>query len=848
MNSPQELILRDYQNDCLSGLRSGFAEKHRCQMLYLGTGGGKCLGKGTLIIMSDGTIKSVENIVSGDKLLGVDGTIRNVLSTHSGLDNLYRVNQKKGDSYIVNGEHILSLRTTLGKSTITLPNIGTIKGDGGIVNVSVTDYLSSNKTAKHCLKGWKVEAVEFCNEAENLEIPAYILGVWLGDGRSDSPVICKPDGAIIEAWKDYASSIEMSVSEYKYGDKCSNWGITNGKNGGADNKLLTLLRKYNLINNKHIPDRYKYASIKNRLELIAGLIDTDGHIHHGGYDWISKYENLANDFTFMCRSVGLSARITQCKKGIASTGFIGEYWRVSISGDCEKIPCKQKISITRSQKKRHLVNGIEICPLGTGEYFGFEIDGDNLFLLGDFTVTHNSELAIKLSDLAQQKGTRTAIISDRRVLVNQLSERFDKYGIAHGVQMAGHDRRDPSEPIQLCSAQTLEAYGSMPYFSLMVIDEAHRLRKSLKNYIENNPTVKVIGLSASPFTKGLGQVFSNVVSKITTKELIEKKQLVPIRAFIATEIDMTGAKKIGGEWSDKETSDRGIKIVGDVVSEWQKRTMEIYGEPRKTIIFCAGVAHGMALSKEFARAGYNFVSVSYKDEDEFKQRIISEFKKPLPESGIHGLIATNMLTEGFDCSDVVIGVMARPFSKSLSSVEQQLGRLRRPFPGKEFAIINDHSGNFLRFQEELEDLYENGVSHLDDGKEKSQKEPSIEEKERAKCPKCGCVWESKGDTCSHCGHVRVRRNEVISVPGEMTEIQVSKKSHKIEKQQLYWEIVNYARRHSLPENQRGRAANIYRDIVGVWPRFGFDDTPIVPISLAVLNKIKSNNIAFAKRK
>ena len=185
----------------------------------------------------------------------------------------------------------------------------------------------------------------------------------------------------------------------------------------------------------------------------------------------------------------------------------------------------------------------------------------------------------------------------------------------------------------------------------------------------------------------------------------------PLKVYIAKEIDMTGAKKVAGEWSTDAVTERGMKLTGDIVQEWIKKTHEIFGRPRKTIVFCAGVAHGADLVKQFAEHGYNFVSISYKDDDEFKKAAIEDFSKP--DTQIHGLIATDILTRGFDVPDVMIGVSARPFSKSLSSHVQQLGRVMRSHPDKEFGLWLDHSGNYLRFNDDWEELYADGVKTLD---------------------------------------------------------------------------------------------------------------------------------------
>ena len=284
---------------------------------------------------------------------------------------------------------------------------------------------------------------------------------------------------------------------------------------------------------------------------------------------------------------------------------------------------------------------------------------------------------------------------------------------------------------------------------------------------------------------------------------------------------MTGAKKVAGEWSQAESTKRGMQITGDIVTEWIKKTNEIFGGPKKTIVFCSGVAHGADLSKQFAEQGYNFVSISYKDDEQFKKDVIEDFAKP--DTEIHGLIATDILTKGFDVPDVMIGVSARPFSKSLSSHIQQMGRVMRGHPNKEFAVWLDHSGNYLRFQEEWDEIYSDGVHSLDDGKEKPKKEKTDKEKEAAKCPKCGGLWAGGSDTCVHCGFTREKRSMVESVPGEMEELQGSKYS-KDDKQAWHSMTQYMVKNHGWSP---GRAAHTYKDKFGVWPK-GLLDVPIPP--------------------
>lgn len=431
-----------------------------------------------------------------------------------------------------------------------------------------------------------------------------------------------------------------------------------------------------------------------------------------------------------------------------------------------------------------------------------------------------TEISIAMLDAAKKKGRKAAMVLDRVILCDQTSQRLDKYKIDHGVMQSGHWRYRPYENLQVCSAQTLEKRGEFPGLNLLVVDECHAKRRQTIEFIKNNPHIKVVGLSASPFTKGLGSTYTNVVSPITTKELVDQGSLVPLRVFVAKEIDMTGAKKIAGEWSEKEATKRGMQITGDIVVEWIKKTHEIFGKPEKTVVFCSGVEHGADLAKQFSAQGYNFISISYKDDGDFKRDVINDFAKP--DTEIVGLIACDVLTKGFDNPGVKIAVSARPFSKSFSSHVQQMGRVMRSSPGKFFGVWLDHAGNYLRFQEDWDEVYSEGVHTLDDGKEKAKKEKTEGEKEAAKCPKCGAMWPSRSDTCLHCGHTRQRKNMVDSVPGEMEELTGSKSR---EEKQDWWSMCQYKIQYS--GWSAGRAAHTYKDKYGAWPR-GLIDVPKAP--------------------
>jgi DNA repair protein RadD len=240
-----------------------------------------------------------------------------------------------------------------------------------------------------------------------------------------------------------------------------------------------------------------------------------------------------------------------------------------------------------------------------------------------------TEMAIALLDATKKKGNKAAMILDRIILCDQTSQRLEKYKIDHGVLQSGHWRYRPYESIQVCSAQTLEKRGSFPGLTLMIVDEAHAMRKQTIEFIKNNPDIKVIGLSASPFTKGLASVYENVVSTVTTKQLVDQGVLCPLRVFIAKEIDMAGAKKVAGEWSPRSRDQqarhadhrrRGVRVD-------QEDIRDIRRSQKRRLCFVPVLSTALTLSKKFAEQGYNFISISYKDDEEFKRDVIEDFSK-----------------------------------------------------------------------------------------------------------------------------------------------------------------------------------------------------------------------------
>lgn len=458
-----------------------------------------------------------------------------------------------------------------------------------------------------------------------------------------------------------------------------------------------------------------------------------------------------------------------------------------------------------------------------------------------------TEIACHMLENAHQKNARALFIVDRVVLVDQTSERLDRYGINHGVIQAGHWRFRTHLPIQVCSAQTIERRGIPDDCRLVFVDEAHCMRRVISEYLlETDATV--IGLTATPFAKGMGSIYSNLVNVTTMDALVERGYLVPLKMYAARAVDVTGMKVVAGEWSEKEIEQRGLEIVGDIVSEWVDKTEKHFGGPVKTIVFSATVEHGEELCRQFNAAGYRFEQISYKDGgDEHRRGLIEEFRKP--DSAIHGLISCEVFTKGFDVSDVLVGISARPYRKSLSSHIQQLGRVMRASPGKSFGVWLDHSGNVLRFREDVEDIFANGCYELDDGKreERARREPTETEREEVRCS-CGYVMLGHEKVCPACGKVRARRALVEAVPGEMVELTKTQRKHNAEtwgeKQAFIASLRTYAIMHNY---KSAWVAHKYKERYGVWPNDPrVKEQPPGPVTPEAQSWIRASAIRWAK--
>ena len=344
---------------------------------FWGNGVGKCLARGTPVLMFDGSTKRVEDISNGDLLMGPDSKPRKVLQTVMGIDEMVKIHQSNGDDFICTADHILSLRRT---------NDGK-KCSGKVINIRADAVEHQSKTFKHLYRAYKV-GVEF--KEKHVELDPYFLGLWLGDGTGCRPEITTADDEVISFLYQYAAVMKMSVSLKRLpGQKAYACYMSGGKKC-AKNPIATELRKIGVFRNKHIPQDFKANSRIVRLQLLAGLLDSDGYRQKSSYEFCNTNRRLCDDVVWLARSLGLRCTIHE-KKTTCQNGYKGIAWRVHIGGITDEIPCRIRRKRSVGGTSYRDVNyGFRVEKIGKGAYYGFTLDGDGLFLLGDFTVTHNS--------------------------------------------------------------------------------------------------------------------------------------------------------------------------------------------------------------------------------------------------------------------------------------------------------------------------------------------------------------------------------------------------------------------------------------------------------------------------
>jgi hypothetical protein len=268
-----------------------------------------------------------------------------------------------------------------------------------IIDIHVEDYLSLSETDRRLMLGVKLNTpIQW--EHKPVSLDPRILGMWLGDGTARDPTFTSIDEELINYWNSWACNNGGKISNYKK-DKCIHFYISSNcdKKGYNCNPLTQKLKEYNLVSNKHIPEDYIINDVNTRLLVLAGLIDTDGSVENDGttiaisqcYD----HKQIIDGAQRIAISLGFRTSVTDKKTSWTNKDGkqYGNALKLVISGSgIENIPTllPHKKCYAPSKKDMSCYN-IKVVENGIGKYYGFEVDKNNRFLLGDATITHNCD-------------------------------------------------------------------------------------------------------------------------------------------------------------------------------------------------------------------------------------------------------------------------------------------------------------------------------------------------------------------------------------------------------------------------------------------------------------------------
>ena len=411
-------------------------EHRKYYIVTANSGVGKCFGKGTKILTYDGSVKNVEDIVEGDCLMGPDNTSRIVSGTNKGIQKLYRVSQTGGDDYIVNEDHVLYLLKLTKANYSHYNHALTSQRDRyySPVTMTIKEYNELSDKTKKFLYGVQCNEIEFPN-SQPLNIDPYFAGLWYGDGTKKQMAITNTDKEIIDYIYDFAERNQMQVKkksityflssksllelseerssmivEYKFVPKILGISPSTMRRAIFRKKKIKnysisrpfkkghyYISFFNTVSSKKefIPESIKRSSIKDRQSFLAGILDSDGHKlikRNCTYELCLKEKQLIEDVSFIARSLGI--RVSGYKTRIINGT---NYYRIILYGrNMLNIPFlidRKKCTI---EECKHLprtdIRRINIEELENGEFYGFTVNKDHLFLLNDFTIVHNTQI------------------------------------------------------------------------------------------------------------------------------------------------------------------------------------------------------------------------------------------------------------------------------------------------------------------------------------------------------------------------------------------------------------------------------------------------------------------------
>jgi DNA repair protein RadD len=471
-------------------------------------------------------------------------------------------------------------------------------------------------------------------------------------------------------------------------------------------------------------------------------------------------------------------------------------------------------------------------------------------------------IAAKMAEGAVRKRNRMYFVVDAISLIDQTVQRFYENGIRDvGVIQAEHPATNYAMPVQVASIQTLDRrtkrrsptfdepdrmvrdFSRLPDADLVVVDECHCQYAVLYEWMqwcrEQGKRMVFVGLSATPYARGMGRHWDQLVVGGSLREMIAAGRLSQYKIFAASHPDLTGVRTRLGDYVESELSEamQAGALVGDTVKHWLK-----HGQGRPTLAYCVDRTHAKHMQQQFESAGIPAGYIDAHVEAPDRQLIADQFHR----GDLKIVVSVGCLTKGVDW-DVRCIILARP-TRSESLYLQIVGRGLRVAEGKDYCLILDHSDTALRlgFPEEVDERN----TELDDGERRERAEREEKERLPKECGSCGFLKPAKVHACPACGFAPQPQYAGEEVAAELEELvpaaqrALNRKTTPEQKGKFFAGLKHIAAERGY---KPGWAANKYRQKFGVWPN-AYKDVDPQPPSAEVSNWVKSQQIRWAKRR
>lgn len=454
-----------------------------------------------------------------------------------------------------------------------------------------------------------------------------------------------------------------------------------------------------------------------------------------------------------------------------------------------------------------------------------------------------TKIAAAVVNSAIAKDKKVAFVVPSISLIDQSIEAFYAEGIKDvGVIQADHMMTNWRRPIQICSIQTIHSKGEYPKADILIFDECHRIFKAHIKWMLDPEWQKVpiIGLSATPWTRGLGKYFESLLVVATTQELIDQKHLSPFRVFASGKPDLSEVKVVAGDYHEGQLSTAMQKgeLTADIIKTWK----ELWGKG-KTLCFGVDKAHAKSIQERFEFAG---VPCGYQDAETSpieRAQIKRDF-----HSGRYQVVSNiQTLTTGVDW-DVRCLILARP-THSEMLYTQIIGRALRTAEGKEHALILDHSNTTQRLGFVTDIHHE----HLSEAKE--QKDIKIIPKPRLpkECKQCTALVPAGIMICPNCGTEIKIVSSLIEGDGILTELEKGKIHKRARKEYSTGEkaiFLSELKALAIQKGyKRGWADQKFKSKFGMWPHHSYADVaPARIVSPDVALWVRAENLKWVKSK